>query len=69
MEKPQVVVRRLCQQHQMSESQIVEQLASLGFKTSQPTINRLRRSKVGRASFDLAVGLNRLYDQVNQSVS
>ena len=69
MERPQVVVRRLLQRPDMTEMGIVDALAKIGVKTSQPTINRLRRGKVGRASFDLAVGLNRLHEQITGPVS
>ena len=69
MESPEVLIRRLAQHHKMTETEIVDALAKLGVKTSQPTINRLRRGKVGRISFDLAVGLNRLHEQVAQLAS
>lgn len=69
MEKPEVLVRRLKRRHKMSESEIVAELAKLGVKTSQPTINRLSRGEVRRWSFDLAVGLDQLHQQLSQSVS
>lgn len=69
MEKPEVLVRRLKRRHKMSESKIVAELAKLGVKTSQPTINRLSRGEARRSSFDLAVGLDRLHEQLSQTVS
>jgi len=53
----------------MSESKIVAELAKLGVKTSQPTINRLSRGEARRSSFDLAVGLDQLHEQLSQTVS
>jgi hypothetical protein len=69
MEKPEVLVRRLKRRHKMSESKIVAELAKLGVKTSQPTLNRLSHGKARRPSFDLAVGLDRLHEQLTQAVS
>lgn len=63
MERPQILVRRLAR-HFKTDMAIVDALAEIGVKTSQPTINRLRHGKGGRTSFELGVGLNRLHEKV-----
>lgn len=50
---PTTAVRALIEQHSLSETEIVSRLAELGVKTSQPTINRIKR---GASKFDFAVG-------------
>ena len=69
MEKPETLVRRLKRRHKMTQSQIVDELAKLGVKTSQPTISRLARGKARRPTFDLAAGLDRLHEQISQSAT
>lgn len=40
---PTVLVREIYERHGLSEAQIAAELGELGVKTSQPTINRIRR--------------------------
>lgn len=40
---PAVLIREIYTRHGLSEAQIAAELGELGVKTSQPTINRIRR--------------------------
>lgn len=66
MESPQDLVREIYEQHDLSESQIVAELAQLGVKTSQPTINRIRRGSAHARKSELALveALLRLRDKL-----
>lgn len=57
MSTPTTAVRRLIRRHNLSESEIVAKLAERGIRTSQPTINRIKRGKAGAIRYEVGVGL------------
>lgn len=66
MASPTSAVRCLMKRHNLSESAIVAKLAELGVKTSQPTINRIKRGKAGAIRYDVGAGLIRLHESFHQ---
>lgn len=66
MSSPQSAVRSLVKQHNLSEAEIVSRLLELGVKTSQPTINRIKRGKARTINFDVGTGLLKLHETLTQ---
>lgn len=66
MESPQAILHDIYENHSLSETQIVAELAELGVQTSQPTINRIRRGVAGPTRGELALleGLLQLRKQL-----
>jgi len=64
MPDPKTAVRCLVKRHNLSEAEIVERLAELGVKTSQPTINRIKRGK-GRPGYEVCAGVIRLHEMLH----
>lgn len=70
MESPQALVREIYEQHDLSETQIVAELAELGVKTSQSTINRIRRgigADARKGELALLESLLRLREKLRRS--
>lgn len=66
MDTPTTAVRSLLNDHSLSEAEIVSRLLAMGVKTSQPTINRIKRGKAGKINFDVGTGLLKLHEQLTQ---
>lgn len=66
MTKPQAAVQALLTNHELTETQIVEELAGLGIKTSQPTINRVKKGRPVR--WEVGAGLIRLQERFERRV-
>jgi arginine repressor len=67
MASPTSAVRYLVEHHDLSESEIVARLLELGVKTSQPTINRIKRGTAKKIDYAVGTGLLRLHKTLSRS--
>jgi arginine repressor len=64
---PESAVRFLVEKHSLSETEIVAKLLELGVKTSQPTINRIKRGKARKIDYAVGTGLLELHERLTHS--
>lgn len=70
---PAALVREIYEQHGLSEPQIAAELAELGVRISQPTLNRIRRDLDGetprKGELALLTALLRLREKLNHAAA
>lgn len=59
----QKLVQELVDKADLTETEISETLRARGIECSQPTINRLKNGKIGRASFTLGTAIIALHKE------
>jgi hypothetical protein len=64
---PTSAVRSLVEKYGLAETEIVARLLELGVRTSQPTINRIKRGNARKIDYDVGTGLLRLHETFMRS--